>query len=170
MAVSIEKLLEKNVIFSDSAANNKDKPNFYENPIMFDKLNWDLINSNSCARLDDNSKHLKMAEVLVYKHVPIDWIESYIVWNKTTKEIISECYKRKNMDTPTISFEPFKSRYHYIELKSAKSGKNLFDAYSTLPYSLMSKAFYFPPRLRRFIDHNAIHGCTPLPMDITLSY
>jgi len=73
IAVSIDKLIENNVVFTDASANTLIPPNFYTDPKDLDKLNWDLINSKSWTAKDKDELHSRMAEVLIYNKMPIDW-------------------------------------------------------------------------------------------------
>ncbi|MCM1410171.1 MAG: DarT ssDNA thymidine ADP-ribosyltransferase family protein [Lachnospiraceae bacterium] len=114
MAISIDKIMNDNVIFTDASANTTIPPHFYDNPNDLDKVHWELIDSNKVAHLDNDDKHFKMAEVLIYRRVPIDWIDSYIVWNKVSKKIIKKSYKGIGLEPPTISYEPFRNKYFYF--------------------------------------------------------
>lgn len=56
-----------------------------------------------------------MAEVLIYERVPIEWVDSYIVWNKESKKIIEKSYTDVGLQAPNISYEPFQSnKYFYF--------------------------------------------------------
>lgn len=108
MCISIDKLEENNVIFTDRAANANIPPNFYQNPKDLDQLNWNLIDSNRW-REEIEDKPFRMAEVLVYKAVPIDWIECYIVFDEKCKKKIKDIYKELGRDEPNIYTEPLGS-------------------------------------------------------------
>lgn len=57
-------------------------PNFYDNPNDLDKLNWSLIDSTKWGEQSEGELHTRMAEVLVYGQVPLEWIDTYIVFNE----------------------------------------------------------------------------------------
>ena len=74
MAISIDKIKNSNVVFTDASANTAIPPHFYDDPNDLDKLHWNLIDSNRVAHLQDDDRHFKMAEVLIYERVPIEWL------------------------------------------------------------------------------------------------
>lgn len=113
IAVSIEKILESEVIFTDASANTSNPPHFFEKPEDLDRLNWGLIDSPKWSAETDQGMHEKMAEVLVYRRVPLEWIDSYIVFNKISKHKIKRFYKDAELDAPNISYEPFNRHYFY---------------------------------------------------------
>lgn len=115
MAISIDKIMNSNVVFTDASANTAIPPHFYDDPNDLDKLHWNLIDSNSVAHLQNDDRHFKMAEVLIYERVPIEWVDSYIVWNKESKKIIEKRYTDVGQQAPNISYEPFQSnKYFYF--------------------------------------------------------
>ena len=114
IAISANKLLDENVLFTDSSANTTIPPNFYYNPQDLDKLSWNLIDSMKWGSGTEDERHARMAEVLVYKRVPIEWIDSYIVYNDYAKEKIMDMYESMNLPEPNISFQPFNGRYFYF--------------------------------------------------------
>lgn len=124
IAISIEKLLENNVLFTDKSANTEIVPNFYEDPKDLDKLNWKEINNKKWGRGRDDELHARMAEVLVYQSVPIDWIESFIVFNDICKEKIEEIYRDNNLGTPNISYDPFCGKRFYFTKFFMKGHRN----------------------------------------------
>jgi hypothetical protein len=65
-AVSIDKLLERNVVFTDASANTDIPPNFYNNPNDLNKLNWNAIDNKAWGNKDDDERHQRMAEILIY--------------------------------------------------------------------------------------------------------
>ncbi|MBS4025397.1 MAG: DUF4433 domain-containing protein [Clostridia bacterium] len=123
IAVSIDRLLENNAIFCDASANTVIPPNFYQDPKNLDELNWELIDSNKWQRGTDDELHSRMAEAFVYKKVPIDWIESYIVFNQVCKKEIIRIYDENGLSKPKISYEPFNGKYFYFT-KFNMSGRN----------------------------------------------
>lgn len=137
IAISIDKLLEDNVIFTDKSANTSVLPNFFENPKELDKLDWNLIDSMKWGRGTDDELHSRMAEVLVYQKVPIDWIESYVVFNRVCKEKIENIYKDNGREKPNISYEPFNDKFFYYtkyyfegrKLETLVTGPSLLEEY-----------------------------------------
>lgn len=114
MAVSIEKLLEKKVIFTDASANTNIPPRFYDDPNDLDKLNWELIDSPKWRTESDSERHARMAEVLVYEYVPLNWINTYIVFNPIGEIAIKNCYKKAGLEKPRISYDWFNNRRFFF--------------------------------------------------------
>ena len=112
-AISIEKLLDKNVIFTDASANTSIPPNFYSDTSDLDKLDWQAIQSKKWGSTDKNELHRRMAEVLIKEIVPVNLIEYIIVWNEYIKKNIEETFKKNKLSPPSISYQPFKSSYYF---------------------------------------------------------
>jgi len=136
-AVSIEKILEKSVIFTDASANTSIPPNFYNDSNDLGKLNWNIIDKTSWGSNDDNERHQRMAEVLVYKEVRLDWIESIIVYNESIKEFVVEKFNDLGIRMPYITYQPYNGRYFYFTKFFFNDRKN--ETLVTGPYLLKSK-------------------------------
>lgn len=152
LAVSIEKLLEENVVFTDASANTDVPPNFYNTPDYLDRLNWGLIDSRKWGESNDQDRHARMAEVLVYKKVPLDWIESYIVFNDIGKQKIQECYENMGLAKPVISYDWF-NRTPFYYTKFAFSGRK-YETLVTGPIQLYQQ---YENLLRSIIDNRSNH-------------
>jgi HD superfamily phosphodiesterase len=107
IAVSIEKLIEDNVIFTDASANTAVLPNFYTNPNDLKQLSWELINSKKWSEKNKDDLHKRMAEVLVKGKMPIDWVDKYYVFNDMAKEEIEKLYKKHGLEKPKISYNEY---------------------------------------------------------------
>lgn len=114
IAVSIEKILEDKVIFTDASANTSNPPMFYNKPEDLSRLNWELIDSTKWKEGSEQELHLRMAEVLVHQKVPLDWIDSFIVFNDICKEKIESFYEETDLSKPNITYQPFNGRYFYF--------------------------------------------------------
>lgn len=110
IAVSIEKLLKEKVVFTDAAANTTIPPNFYEDPADLTRLDWGQIDSRSWGGRTDEEQHAHMAEALVHRKVPLDWIDSYIVFNQWGKQEILCFYQDAGLTAPAISYDWFNNR------------------------------------------------------------
>ena len=110
IAISIERLLEDNVIFTDKSANANIPPRFYKDPTDLDKLTWDLIDSKKWGEKTEEERQLRMAEVLIYREVPLDWIDSFIVFNKIAKREVKKVYKSFGIECPPVSYDWFNNR------------------------------------------------------------
>ncbi|CAM3069167.1 DarT ssDNA thymidine ADP-ribosyltransferase family protein [Paenibacillus sediminis] len=129
LAISIEKLNENHVIFTDASANTHNLPNFYSDPQHLDKLNWLQIDSKrwGTPRAELNAR---MAEVLVHNNVPLDWIESFIVFNKLCKERIEGLFKEKGLEKPKVTYEPFNDTRFYFTKFFFKDSENFKDRHN----------------------------------------
>lgn len=85
-------LLRNNVLFTDrNASTNSVK--FYNDLNDLDKIRWNLVKSE---RWDDKPlivKQVMMAEVLVYKQVPISYLKGIYVKNQKTKNKLIQKYR-----------------------------------------------------------------------------
>lgn len=113
-AISIDKISENNVVFTDASANTAEPPNFYNSPNDLDKLDWAAIDKTKWKCSSDDERHKRMAEVLVYKEVPLEWIDRIIVWNEDFKKETIRIFKENNKAIPTVDFSPFNWRHFYF--------------------------------------------------------
>ena len=124
IAISIDKLLKDKVIFTNASANTSCPPNFYSDPNDLNQLNWNMIDSTRWGSGTDQELHERMAEVLVYKKVPIDWIDSFIVFNDVCKNEINRIFLKQGLTLPNISYQPFNNRFFYFTKFFLKNRKN----------------------------------------------
>lgn len=136
-AISINKLLENNVVFTDASANTSIPPNFYSNPSDLTQLNWDAIDKRAWKSVSDEEKHKRMAEVLIHGQLPLDWIDSIIVWNRGIKNYVEKIYKENSIKLPNITYQPFNERYFYYTKFFFDKRKN--ETLVTGPYFLKNK-------------------------------
>lgn len=115
IAISIDKLLNDNVIFTNASANTTIAPEFFDNPEDLEKLNWELIDSKKWGTSNKDELHARMAEVLIYNKVPIEYIDTFYVYNDYAKEEIKEIYKRNNINMPKISYEAYDKKFFYTK-------------------------------------------------------
>lgn len=110
IAISIERLLEDSVVFTDKSANANIPPHFFKDPTDLDKLTWDLIDSRKWGEKSEEERQLRMAEVLIHREVPLDWIDSFIVFNKIGKTKVKMVYESYGINCPSISYDWFNNR------------------------------------------------------------
>lgn len=113
-AVPFEVILNDSVIFTDASANTAKLPNFYNQIEDLDKLNWEVINSTKWGTASEDIKHKKMAEVLIHKSVPLEWIEYIIVWNDNFFNKVKEKYAQYGHNLPQLTFIQLNNRYFYF--------------------------------------------------------
>lgn len=112
-AFKIDKILGTNVVFTDASANTGIPPNFYNNPDNLDKLDWDAIDSKKWSNKNEEERHKRMAEVLIFEKIPIKSIDAIIVWNEGIKKKVIDIFKNNGIAAPPISYTPFKDKYHF---------------------------------------------------------
>lgn len=112
IAISIEKLIENNVIFTNASANTNIPPTFYNNPTDLDNLDWIEIDSK---RWGYNNINSRMAEVLIHNRVPIDWIDSFIVFDNICHKEITNTYLQNTLPLPKISYTRFNNKPFYFK-------------------------------------------------------
>lgn len=110
---SISLLDGDDVVFTDASANTVIPPNFYEDPSDLEKLNWDAIDSLKWSSPDEQTRHQRMAEALVYYCLPLTAAAQVVVWNKSIRERVSGMVKDAGVAFPSIGFE-VPSRRHYF--------------------------------------------------------
>jgi hypothetical protein len=112
-AFKIDNLLTKNVVFTDASANTIPPPNFYNNPEDLDKLDWPAIDSKKWSNQNDDERHRRMAEVLFLEKIPVNLIDTIVVWNEGVKKCVAKIFDDNKIKSPKISFTPFELKYHF---------------------------------------------------------
>ena len=133
-AFNIDKLLTKNVVFTDASANTVTPPNFYNDPLELEKLDWTAIESKKWSNKDDDERHRRMAEVLFLEKIPVNLIDTIIVCNEDIKKKVIKIFESNKVSSPNISFTPFASKYHFHFTKFMLGQGN--DSLITGPYFL----------------------------------
>ncbi|ALL06229.1 hypothetical protein AQ505_12440 [Pedobacter sp. PACM 27299] len=123
-AVPIKILEEKGTVFTDASANTAMPPNFYADPESLDKLNWAAIDEKKWGRGTDDHRHQRMAEVLVWNNLPIDRIETIIVWNDHIKDKIIKMYKDAGLEPPAFSYSEFRGKRFFLFKFMVKGQEN----------------------------------------------
>ena len=161
IAVPIEKLMEESVVFTNASANTTIPPKFYEDPIDLDQLDWEQIDSRGWKKQSDEDRHARMAEALVYRKVPLDWIDSYIVFNDLGKQEILHCYRAAGLRAPKIEGDWFNNRPFFYTKYFFKDRKNetlvmgpiqLYDRYTALINDVIQNREDGPPEEPQFRD------------------
>lgn len=101
----IELMNNNPCVFSDAAANTRLAPNFYSDPPDLEKLNWKAIDNLKWRMPNDELKQARMAELLIHNKIDATSISRIIVWNKSIKEFVQECYKDAGLEAPPIAFD-----------------------------------------------------------------
>lgn len=122
LAIPIEKVMDRDVVFSDASANTAIPPNFYNNPSELSDLNWNIIDSWRWSYPDDDERHQKMAEVLINKKVEITDISHIVAWNKSFKNHIKGVLKDSNIDGPKVvtDYHDHFKHHYFTDFKTGK--------------------------------------------------
>jgi len=102
LAIPIEKVMDRDVVFTDASANTTIPPNFYNNPKDLRNLNWSIIDSWRWSYHDDDERHQKMAEVLIHKKVEMTDISHIVAWNKNFKNHIKGVLEDCGVNGPNV--------------------------------------------------------------------
>lgn len=161
IAVPIEKLSEKSVVFTNASANTVIPPTFYEDPADLNQLDWAQIDSRGWKKQPDAERHARMAEALVYRKVPLDWIDSYIVFDDLGKQEILRCYRAAELRAPKIEGDWFNNRPFFYRKYFFKDRKDetlvtgpiqLRDSYTALIDDVIQNREDDPPENPQFRD------------------
>ena len=105
LCVKIQRLDEDDAVFTDASANTATPPNFFDDTTDLDKLKWDLIDSRKWGGWNDEDRHCKMAEALVYKKLSISDVDAIVVYNDWGRKKVQELFAANGMTPPEILFD-----------------------------------------------------------------
>ena len=103
------------VVFTDASANTLVPPTFYSDPSDLGKLNWTAIDSLKWGCASDEEKHQRMAEVLVFSHLPLNQAARVVVWNQAAKKRVQDLVNKAGVSFPPIEFESPDRRHYFIK-------------------------------------------------------
>lgn len=124
-AFPIDLIENKDVVFTNAAANTAIPPSFYENPDDLEHLNWEEIDSLKWSSASDDLRHQKMAEVLVHQELAVTEAARVIVWNKSVKEYVEEAFNEANIVPPKIVYQGSGDWHFYTKIDD--NGKSLVE-------------------------------------------
>ena len=100
-------LAQDGILFTDKNASTN-SVHFYNKVDDLDKINWNLVKSDKWYDKALVVKQIMMAEVLVYKQVPISFLKGIYVKNEATKVMLMKKYNfpsRKIVIKPNLFFQ-----------------------------------------------------------------
>ena len=118
----ISMLEEKNAVFTDASANTAIPPNFYDDPNHLAELDWSAIDSMKWGGSDD-FRHRRMAEVLIYNHLPMTAAARCVVWNESVKERVQAIVGMNPF--PPIEFQDQWNRRHWFTSIERNDGSSV---------------------------------------------
>ncbi len=117
----IDLIGREDAVFTGASANTMVPPTFYSEPEDLVKLDWAAIDSRKWGNPDDDFRHRRMAELLVYSQLPVTAATRCIVWNKAAKKRVEAIVGTKPF--PQICFEDYRARPHWFK-NFASGGKS----------------------------------------------
>lgn len=90
LCLKISKLESLSAVFTDASANTSTPPNFYDNTADLCNLSWDLIDCRKWKYAEENERHRKMAEALIYERVDFSEIDAIVVYNEWVKKDVTK--------------------------------------------------------------------------------
>lgn len=109
LLINIDRLREKNVFFTNLAANSKNPlPEFFYDLDNLNKVDWRCINTPWYKNENRNQdkeieKRKKMSEVLVKDFVPFEWVEKIYTFNDNKVQEIKNLIQKSELELDTRS-------------------------------------------------------------------
>lgn len=98
------------VVFTDASANTNAAPNFFHDESDLDRLDWELIDSRAWGEPDDDKRHRRMAEILVYRQLPLAEASRCVVLDESVKAQLDR--RLGGTPFPPVQLEN-SQRYHF---------------------------------------------------------
>lgn len=121
LAVSIDKILHPNTVFTSASANTAIAPEFYNDISHLDDLDWNAIDLAKWGSTDNDERHRRMAEVLFFEEVPFSYIDCIITWNDSYKNIVEDGCQKLVKKPPKVVSSIFNgNRFHFTKFMLGK--------------------------------------------------
>ncbi|HCN7932149.1 TPA: DUF4433 domain-containing protein, partial [Escherichia coli] len=114
LAIPIEAIEDKSVVFSNSSANTLTPPTFYSNADDLNKLNWDAIDSRVWIPKTEGVKQQKMAELLIHDEIPFNNFSFIVVWNLCVKTHVAQLLKKYGFNNFDVRCDSRSFDHHYF--------------------------------------------------------
>ncbi len=108
----IDLLLDGGVVFTDSAANGSNPPQFYSSISDLDRLDWTEIDS---IKWKSTNPQKRMAEVLYPDSLQLQKVSQIVVWNESARRYIEKICGSLNTTIPNVEFENHNRRHFYMK-------------------------------------------------------
>ncbi len=142
LTIDISRITENDVVFCNASANTDMPPDFFSDPKDLDQLDWTAIDANSWSPKDDDERHRRMAEVLIYKKVEVDEITKIFVCNDRAKTKVLEIFSKTQRKAPNIS------------MANSRNGENFY--YTKFMLNRNSEPLITGPKGLRARYHTAV--------------
>lgn len=119
LCLKISKLETLSAVFTDASANTVEPPHFFDNAADLDKLSWELIDSKKWSYAEENERHKKMAEALIYEKVDFSQVDCIVVYNEGVKKHVEEILKKADVKGVRVIYYDelvgFKYNFYYTK-------------------------------------------------------
>ena len=119
LCFKISKLESLSAVFTDASANTVEPPHFFDNAADLDKLSWELIDSKKWSYAEENERHKKMAEALIYEKVDFSQVDCIVVYNEWVKKRVAEILKKADVKGVRVIYYDelvgFKYNFYYTK-------------------------------------------------------
>ncbi|QMB06618.1 DUF4433 domain-containing protein [Citrobacter freundii] len=132
LALPIEAIEDKSVVFSNASANTLTPPDFYSNAKDLNKLNWDIIDSWVWIPNTERLKQQKMAELLVHNEVSLNDISFIVVWNSYIKTHVAKLLGKHGISEFDVRCDFSSFDQHYFHDFNAQGRVNIVSGPETL--------------------------------------
>lgn len=119
LCLKISKLETLSAVFTDASANTMEPPHFYDDVADLDKLSWELIDSKKWSYADEDERHKKMAEALVFEKVDFSQVDCIVIYNEWVKNQVDKILKEAGVKDVRViyPFELVGSNYKFYYTK-----------------------------------------------------
>lgn len=125
LAIPIEAVEDKSVVFSTSSANTLSPPAFYSDSSDLDKLNWNIIDSRVWVPSPETLKQQKMAELLIHDKITFSDISFIVVWDSSIGDHVKKLLKKNGINEFDVRFDFTSFDYHYFHDLNADGRVNI---------------------------------------------
>ncbi len=120
LAIPIESIMDKSVVFTSASANTGVPPKFFCDISDLNELNWNAINDRVWNPEIESVKQQKMAELLVHNKVLIDDISFIVVWGAEMKDHVTRLLSDNGFNDLEVRCDYNSFDFHYFhDLKVA---------------------------------------------------
>ena len=119
LCVKIQRLEEKDSVFTNASANTVETPDFFDDVKDLDKLDWQAIDKKTWGVASDDERHKKMAEALIHERIDISEIDAILVFNNGIEDAVKKMFERNGVKPPAIilGLDPRVTNYRFYYTK-----------------------------------------------------
>lgn len=153
----LSSLIDYEFVFTDASANTEIPPSFFDKLNSLSRLNWEAIDCKKWGA-STYSKNERMAEFLVYDHVPVNAAERIVVWNERIKNKILKIAKECDAKIPPIEYESNEHRHYFCDFMNNSDASCAAGPKETKSvYKNALAKVYDRPSLDDYLFNNMLH-------------